>query len=277
MRSYAGFFIGLFGVLHALLVLPAQASENTTLPSVVSLNLCTDTWVLQLAAPEQIVGLSPLARDASLSRLYVEAADFPVIQATVESILRYQPDTVLLGAYGHALLETQLQRFGVTVVRMPDITSLDAMQAWATRLGAVLGQPMHARAQVDRIALFMQQHPLPAADAHKTLRIWHAGGYIPLHAGVLGEILTRKGYAVDMTAAGQKMSIESALRYPVDVMLVPSGDSKTPALASELLHHPAWQAAEKAGIAPTWLTIPANQTICPEVGMLDVIQSIGSL
>ena len=77
---------------------------------VVSLNLCADQLLLQLAEPDQIKSLSPLARDRSLSFLAEAARAFPLNDGKGKSILFSGADLVLTGTFGQqnrtALLET---------------------------------------------------------------------------------------------------------------------------------------------------------------------------
>ncbi|MGB0498119.1 MAG: ABC transporter substrate-binding protein, partial [Rubricella sp.] len=66
---------------------------------VVSINLCTDILVLQLADPGQIAALTFLATDPRSSILAEEAAGFPLIRGRAEEVFALDPDLVLAGAF----------------------------------------------------------------------------------------------------------------------------------------------------------------------------------
>src|SRR5688572_3101869 len=81
-------------LLLACLLLPA-AGQATAPQRVVSLNLCTDAMLFELARPGQIAAVTRLSRDPALSRFAREAARTPVIHGMAEEVLALAPDLVL--------------------------------------------------------------------------------------------------------------------------------------------------------------------------------------
>ena len=75
---------------------------------VVSLNLCTDQYLVQLA-PEQVAALSPLARDPSLSVVAAEAARLPWVRADAEAVLKLAAQGRVEGQSVEVLIQN---RFG---------------------------------------------------------------------------------------------------------------------------------------------------------------------
>ena len=74
----------------------AQAAE---LPRIASINVCTDQLLMALADPAQILGLSPYARDPSLSWDAAKASQFPKLSGTAEDVLVLKPDLVVAGRW----------------------------------------------------------------------------------------------------------------------------------------------------------------------------------
>ena len=90
----------------AVLALPALALPQR----VVSSNLCTDQLVLALADRSQILSLSPLARDPTISFLATDAAELPMNGGRGETIVFSGADLVFAGPDSHlrrGLLEGQ--------------------------------------------------------------------------------------------------------------------------------------------------------------------------
>ena len=99
-------------LLTCLAAFVAGAAQAQSRPSrVASLNLCTDQLLLALADRSQILSLSRLAQDRSISFLANHAAGLPMNDGSAETTLFDRPDLVLTGTYGQqeqiALLRLQ--------------------------------------------------------------------------------------------------------------------------------------------------------------------------
>jgi len=229
-------------VLAAALMLaavPAQAAR------VVSLNLCTDEF-LTLLAPEQIVALSPLARDPSLSMVAAQAAHLPWVRADAEAVLALRPDLVLAGPYGAQTTLQALERRGVRVERtvLPD--DFAGIRAETRRLAALLGAPARGEAllaQMDR-DLAVAPHP-PATAIALEARGWTAG------PGSLADAVLRAAGLRDAGSGGQ-MSLETLATHPPDLLVV-STPPAFPSLATEMLRHPALAGIPRRAVPPALL------------------------
>src|ERR1700733_5645716 len=120
------------------LLLLTQA--HATPSHVVSLNLCTDILLVQLA-PEHIAALSPLARDAALSVVAAEAARLPWVRPDAEAVLRLRPDLVLAGEYGAQAAVGLLRERGVRVVAIPEPTNFADITVEVEAAAGALGVP----------------------------------------------------------------------------------------------------------------------------------------
>ncbi|RPI61690.1 MAG: ABC transporter substrate-binding protein, partial [Lysobacterales bacterium] len=94
----------------------AVAAER--LPTVASINVCTDQHLLALADPEQILTVSWLAADTEESLFAREALGYPLNYGTVEELLKFAPDVVLAGTYTSPFTRTMLRRLGYRVVEL---------------------------------------------------------------------------------------------------------------------------------------------------------------
>lgn len=64
----------------------------------ISLNLCTNQLLLELADPQSIASVTSLARDCSISAQCNTAATVPINYGTAEELLAARPDLVLAGS-----------------------------------------------------------------------------------------------------------------------------------------------------------------------------------
>ena len=113
--------LSLVAGLSLLAGMPAHAQ----LPTVASINLCTDQLVLSVADPAQILSLSWLASDPEESMLAEAAARYPQNFGSAEEIIQAGADVVLAGTLTSPFTRELLRRLGATVVEIEPEMSLD--------------------------------------------------------------------------------------------------------------------------------------------------------
>ena len=208
-----------------LLAFPAQAA-----PDIVSLNLCTDQYLLALA-PERAAAVTFLARDPDLSVMAATAAAVPTVRADAEAVLALRPTLVLAAPWGARATLDALARRGVTVERIDPPTDFASIRATTRHLGARLGASARAEAL------------LAAMDEVLAVPRTAQGGAIALEPrgltagpGSLRDAVLR---AAGLTNAGdgRQLSLEALARAPA-VLLVVAPPPSYPARATEFLAHP---------------------------------------
>jgi len=114
---------------------------------VVSQTVGTDELLLAVAAPEQIVALSHIAREKEYSAVAAEAENYAQIgQGDAETILKFRPDLVLVADYSRGELVSQLERAGVELMRFDRYATMDDALENLRRLAQRLGPDAEARA-----------------------------------------------------------------------------------------------------------------------------------
>src|SRR6187431_1131225 len=106
----------------ALAGMPAGAADPPR--RVASFNVCADQLVIALADPDQIVALSPNARDPAISVVAEKAAGYPLLGRTAESMVPLKPDLVLVGPWDRPLTQRMLHVLGFRIVNVPLINDL---------------------------------------------------------------------------------------------------------------------------------------------------------
>jgi len=214
---------------------------------VVSLNLCTDQFLV-LLAPEKIVGLSPLARDPALSFVATEAASLPSVRASAEAVMALHPDLVLGGRFGARTTLALLEQSGLRVERLDPPTDFPGIRVTIRATAALLGVPERAEpliAAMDAV--------LPPPGRPIEALVWEPRGWTSGPGGLLDAVLRAAGM-ID-TGSGGRVGLEALSRHPPG-LLVLSDNAAGPSLATEMLRHPAIRQIPVR-------TIPAPLTICP--------------
>ncbi|MEM8792495.1 MAG: ABC transporter substrate-binding protein [Pseudomonadota bacterium] len=220
---------------------------------VVSMNLCTDQLAMLLAAPGQLVSVSYLARDPGASAMAEEARDYPENRGLAEEIFLLEPDLVIAGTYTTRATVGLLKRLGVPVVEFAPANGLEDIRGRLTQMGVVLRREEEAARilaefDADLAEIQVTEGPRPEAATYYANSYTSGGG--TLADAVIG--------AAGLDNLGAALGIEGGGRLPLETLVTEEPDLiitgrrfETPALAQEVLSHPALDALRsKAGTAP---------------------------
>lgn len=209
---------------------------------VVSANLCADQLLLALADPQEIVALSALASDSSLSPVVEAARRFPAIRGSGEEIVQLSADLALIGAYDTPFTRILLAEKGVPTFELAPWSSLAEGRAQIRALAARLGHADRGEAlvtQIDAAAARAQG----AAQRPASFLMLHRRGYAPGAHSVTSEIARIAGMADVAPALGVArggfVSIENVVAARPDFLIVADLDATAPDQGKELLLHPA--------------------------------------
>ena len=216
----------------------ARADEAPS--RVVSMNLCTDQLAMMLAAPDQLVAVSRIARDPVSSALWAEAAAWPAHGGGAEEVHLLAPDLVLAGAYDPATTMEMLRRLGHHVEVFGIDESFEDIRASVRRMGALLGTPERAEALIAEMDAVLDASPAP--EPRPRAALFYSNGYTSGAGTLANEILNAAGYVNVAVEHG----IEGMARLPLETLvmdapdlLVTGQDYAAPALAQGILGHPA--------------------------------------
>lgn len=208
-------------------VVPANdAASAVSMPAhpqrIVSLGLHQDELVLALA-PERVVALDAFADDAQASFVVAEAAAVAHrVTATTESILREQPDLVLLPGWASFELQHALEAAGVAVHREPVAASVAGIRESIVRLGAVLDARARAAAllaRFDRDLAEVRARP-PMAPRPEVLLL-AATGTSAGRGTLFAELVELAGGSIALSREGiVPLPLESVLRIDPDWILI---------------------------------------------------------
>jgi len=225
---------------------------------IVSINLCADQVLLALDPGKRLVAVSSLASDPNLSVFHETAATRMSVRASLEDVVRLEPDLVVAGTFGHGRLVAQLERMGVDVLRVPDATTLEEIRQTYLDVGDRLGMPAKARALADTFDTAL------GAEAPRSLRsalIVSPGLLVHGDTMLGGDVLTHAGMS---NAAGARvyLSLEDLVAELPDTLIVAQSDAAAPSRANKLFAHPA---LTRSLASSDTLRVPASVLICGTV------------
>jgi iron complex transport system substrate-binding protein len=205
---------------------------------IMSLKLCTDELLMDLAAPGQIASISYLSREKAALKLWPEAALLPVNHNTAEEVLAVHPDLVLTDDFTSPAMREVLARSGAKVVEVPAAENFDRIRAVTRQVGDAVGAPAKAEALIARMDATLRQ--LAANTPKQAIRVagWGGGGFVPGRQGLFNTILSAAGAT---NIAGQEVGyydVESLIAAKPDVLAYGDDYMDTPSLRSDQNDHP---------------------------------------
>ncbi len=164
-----------WALLPMLAILPAAAPAERPL-RVMSINQCTDQYLLMLLPPDRIASVSWLARDPSGSLLAAEARRVASNRGTAEEVARQRPDLVLAGTYTTPATRALLKRLGYPLLEVDDASDFASIRATTRRIAAAVGARARGEAliaRMDRRLAYLSHLP----PSHVTVAAWDAAGF----------------------------------------------------------------------------------------------------
>lgn len=202
-------------ILAASLLLAGSAAAA---PKVMSLDQCSDQYVLALSPREAIVGLSPRAR-ARDSYLRDRAVGLPERRASAEAVLAARPDVVVRYWGGDERLARSLERRGVKVVRIDEATDFPGVADNVRRVAAALDE----REAGERIVTRMDADLAMAHGAWRGRRALYLtpSGFTAGQGTLIDSLLAAAGLRNAATRPGyQPVSLEALVMRPPNALVL---------------------------------------------------------
>lgn len=226
----------LCGAAIALLVLcgPAIAAPPR---HIMSLTVCTDELLMDLAAPGQIASLSYLSREKAALRLWPQAAAIPVNHNTAEEVLAQKPDLVLTLTYASTALRPLLEKAGIPALEIPQAQNFGQIRAITRQVGDAIGARPRAEVLIAHMDDTLRQ--LAATAPPRKIRVagWGGGGFVPGRQSLFDAVLQAAG-AVNIAGDGGYYDVESLVAAQPDILAYGDDYIDTPSLRRDQDDHP---------------------------------------
>jgi iron complex transport system substrate-binding protein len=184
------------------------------LTRVASLNLCTDEYLLLLARPEQIVGVSYLSQDPEESVLWRQARRYKGNRGSIEDVLTSRPSLVLTMGGGGRATALLARRMQLQVIDLPYVADLNGVAANLRLIASALGQATSAQPWIARLHALEASAPRNAKDA-----IWISGGGWSLSPDSLAARWLLLAGLRQRGLPGGRASLETLLTNPPNTMI----------------------------------------------------------
>ena len=195
-------------------------------PTIVSLNPCTDAILAEVADPLQILALSHYSHDPRASSMDLGTAlRFRATGGTAEEVAALAPDIVVGSSFMEPATRAALEGLGMRVETVGIASTVAESEAQVRGLARIAGHPARGEALVRRIEASLAPVSGPPVEA----ALWQAGGIVPGKDTLVGELLTRAGFASYGArrglAQGDYLALERIAADPPAVLLV-AGDER---------------------------------------------------
>ena len=265
----------IFAVMLALVSAPLLAANPQR---IVSIGLCTDQLLLLLAEREQIASVSVWAKDRNLSYMIDAVGDIPLNNASIEEIIRYQPDLVVASEFVAWDTVSLLRQLGFAVKQVPVVTSVDEIYALLAQFGSWTGNEQRAQVMVEQMRRQLADIDARyAASPEQSVIIYSPNGFTIGADTLENDLFLRAGYrnlAVDMGISGfQAISLEEVIAADPDVLQIDRSLSQQDSLATATLQHPV---LEKLIRRRADLDIPTRLRICAGPMIVEAIEMMAA-
>lgn len=210
---------------------------------VVSLNLCTDQLVLQLAERARIASVSFLAADPASSAMPRAARGLTLNHGRAEEVLPLHPDLVLAAAGAAGTTVALLRRLGHRVVELPLGRDLGDVAGHVRIVARALGEERRGKALIAAFEARLAAIPKPPAGTRPVALLFAPNGFSAGAASLPEAVMMRAGFdnlarRLGMQGVG-RVPIEAVVAAAPDALILGRLNVEFPSMAAMTLHHPA--------------------------------------
>jgi iron complex transport system substrate-binding protein len=255
----------------------AAAGASDVPRRIASFNVCADQLVVALADPDQIVALSPNARDPIISSVADQALPYPLLGRLAESVVPLQPDVILVGPWDRPVTQQMLRALGFRLVNVDIVNDLPAAIAQIREIAKLVGHPARGEALIEKIeAARRRLAAAPRPKSSSALLIGNSG-YTVGPDSLAGALLREAGLVPPPGAPvgyGGYVPLEKLIMLRPDFLVMASAIETPDGQGTLYLTHPALRAlypADKRIVLPSKFTLCAGPSL---VGAFDYLTDV---
>jgi iron complex transport system substrate-binding protein len=229
----------------------------------VSINMCTDQMLLDLARPEQILGLSPFARDSARSWAFKQAAALPILSGTAEEVMMLKPDIVLAGRFTKRTTREFIRARGIRTEEFDAVRTIAESRQQIARIAALVGAQDLGRQRIAAMdEAFLKLKAAPAGTQLRVLPLSRRG-WVTGQESLTSDLLKTAGLVNVAGEIGLRsggfLTLEAIVKLRPDAILLSRDDGAAEDQGRAKLLHPAI-----ANLFPPErrIVIPESLTVC---------------
>ena len=204
---------------------------------IMSLTVCTDELLMDLAPPSRIASISYLSREKAAMKLWPEAARLPVNHNSAEEILTERPDLVLTLVYASTDMRGLLEKSGIRFLEVPQAGNFDQIRAVTRMVGDAIGERPRAEQLIARMDATLRE--LATDKPKQTIRVvgWGGGGFVPGGDTLFNAVLDEAG-GKNTAQRDSYYDVESLIAARPDILAFADDYIDTPSLRRDQDDHP---------------------------------------
>jgi iron complex transport system substrate-binding protein len=210
-----------------------------------SLKVCTDELLLDLAPPSRIASITFLSHEAASLKVWPQAARIAVNHNTAEEILAVHPDLILTDTFTPPALKPLLAKTGARLVEVPPAADFNRIRANVRLVARAIGEEEKGEALIARMDAVLADLKTHRPAHAPTVAEWGEGGYVPGTDGLFDALLAAAGARNVETRRFGYYDVEALLAARPDFLVYGDTYAGTASLRADQDLHPALLARYK--------------------------------
>lgn len=234
--------------------MPGKAAAQRVPQRIVSINLCTDQFLVALADRRQIAGLTHNVTNPALSAVAAQVKGYPILGESAEEMLAIQPDLLVgMPARGSAVA-VALKGRGYRTLDVKRTESFADIVSETRKVARAVGHPERG----ERLIADMERQwaALPKPGRGRVAAYYQRRGYLTGTGTLVDELMQRVGLVNLAGKLGKPelstMSLEEMVAARPDFIIVETDSDRVSDQGTEMLHHPALRAIPRLRLPQAW-------------------------
>lgn len=241
---------------------PPASSDQAVPKRIVSLNLCADQLLVDLADPGQIVALTEWARDPTMSAVAVRARALPFTHRSAEEVMALRPDLVIGAPSRTKAVLGPLKARGVTLVEPPFADNVAGIEQAITTIAGAVGHPERGKRLIARMRRDLAAIGSPPGRG-RVAAYYQRQGFVTGTGTLVDDMMRRVGLVNLAGRLGRPalstLSIEEMALARPDFLVMEEDVRTVVDRGTAALHHPLLDAA----VPPRRrIYVPQAWTVC---------------
>ncbi|MET0241425.1 MAG: ABC transporter substrate-binding protein [Sphingobium sp.] len=247
----------------------AMGSAHGAPKRVVSLNLCSDQYLLALADRSQIAGLTRNAANADMSAAAAQTRGLPILKGSAEEVLAIDPDLVVGVPARRSGIMSVLASEDYPMVDLKPADSYADIVAQIREVAKAVGHVERGEALIARMDRDLAA--IPHAGRGKVAAYYQRRGFLTGTGTLIDDLMIRLGLVNLAGKLGKpvlsQMTLEEMMVARPDYLIVESATDRVVDQGTEMLHHPLLKDIKRLRLPQAW-------TVCGGPAYVDAARSL---